>query len=485
MKTLKQLKEEYDSRVLSQVTQAPEELMLEGSKERVVPLPSQMPAMLLFRRIAYRLYPDKQVVALYYSKAVNKYLSVPFGPDGNLNLSESSVYDTLEDLDLNEGAKWEAIKGGLSGAIHGTIRGGAIGGAIAPGPGTAIGAVVGGVRGAYKGAKRGLEKAKEQNMEEGWSDAKYKNPEGGLTKAGVMRYRRENPGSKLQTAVTTKPSKLKPGSKAANRRKSFCARMGGMKKRLTSAKTARDPDSRINKALRKWNCEENFTLKLSQLREEKLNEGLKDTLVSIGKSMPGYEDKEASKTAWKKGDYLGAIKSQGKALGKAALTGVAVAGAGYLAGRTIPNLAKKAIDAVSSSDETKSKETQSAFTAAPGGHARQIRGPKTYSSWETQRSPKSVQQSRLDAATMKGVSSSRQQKVQENKISDIRTMIDEGLNTLNLSINGREITLNSSMAKRILEVYDSVNTKNKKIVEGMLNEDMESFKKLLNFSIKA
>jgi len=76
----------------------------------------------------------------------------------------------------------------------------------------------------------------------------------GMTKAGVARYRRENPGSKLSMAVTTKPSKLKKGSKAANRRKSFCARMKGMKKRLTSAKTARDPDSRINKSLRKWNC---------------------------------------------------------------------------------------------------------------------------------------------------------------------------------------------------------------------------------------
>jgi hypothetical protein len=89
---------------------------------------------------------------------------------------------------------------------------------------------------------------------EGWQDKKYQNPTGGLTKAGVMAYRRENPGSKLQTAVTTKPSKLKPGSKAANRRKSFCARMSGMKKRLTSSKTANDPDSRINKSLRKWNC---------------------------------------------------------------------------------------------------------------------------------------------------------------------------------------------------------------------------------------
>jgi len=91
-------------------------------------------------------------------------------------------------------------------------------------------------------------------LEEDWQDSKYKNPEGGLTKKGVEAYRRENPGSKLQTAVTTKPSKLKPDSKAAKRRKSFCARMGGMKKRLTSAKTANNPDSRINKALRKWNC---------------------------------------------------------------------------------------------------------------------------------------------------------------------------------------------------------------------------------------
>jgi hypothetical protein len=82
----------------------------------------------------------------------------------------------------------------------------------------------------------------------------HKSRAGGLTQKGVEAYRRANPGSKLKTAVTTKPSKLKKGSKSANRRKSFCARMGGMKKRLTGAKTASDPNSRINKALRKWNC---------------------------------------------------------------------------------------------------------------------------------------------------------------------------------------------------------------------------------------
>ena len=87
-----------------------------------------------------------------------------------------------------------------------------------------------------------------------WQRKEGKDPKGGLNRKGVASYRRQNPGSKLKMAVTTKPSKLKKGSKAAKRRKSFCARMKGMKKRLTSAKTARDPDSRINKALRKWNC---------------------------------------------------------------------------------------------------------------------------------------------------------------------------------------------------------------------------------------
>jgi hypothetical protein len=87
-----------------------------------------------------------------------------------------------------------------------------------------------------------------------WTRKEGKDPKGGLNAKGVASYRAANPGSKLQTAVTTKPSKLKPGSKDANRRKSFCSRMEGMKKKLTSSKTANDPNSRINKSLRKWNC---------------------------------------------------------------------------------------------------------------------------------------------------------------------------------------------------------------------------------------
>ncbi len=87
-------------------------------------------------------------------------------------------------------------------------------------------------------------------LSEDWQKVNRQDKTDGLSPAAVKAYRRENPGSKLQTAVTEK----KPKGKRAKRRKNFCSRMKGMKSKLTSAKTARDPDSRINKALRRWNC---------------------------------------------------------------------------------------------------------------------------------------------------------------------------------------------------------------------------------------
>ena len=97
-------------------------------------------------------------------------------------------------------------------------------------------------------------KKKNEDVNEDWSKVNKADKTDGLSQKAVDVYRRENPGSKLKTAVTKDPSKLKAGSKDANRRKSFCSRMGGMKKRLTNPENARDPDSPINKALRRWNC---------------------------------------------------------------------------------------------------------------------------------------------------------------------------------------------------------------------------------------
>ena len=86
---------------------------------------------------------------------------------------------------------------------------------------------------------------KEFNEGAAWTKKAGKNKEGGLNEKGRKSYEKENPGSDLK----------RPSKEVGNpRRKSFCARMKGMKKKLTSSKTANDPDSRINKSLRAWNC---------------------------------------------------------------------------------------------------------------------------------------------------------------------------------------------------------------------------------------
>jgi hypothetical protein len=85
-------------------------------------------------------------------------------------------------------------------------------------------------------------------MSEAWTRKEGKNPEGGLNAAGRRSYTKGT----LKPPVSAKQAASSP--KSAARRKSFCARMSGMKKKLTSAKTANDPNSRINKSLRKWDC---------------------------------------------------------------------------------------------------------------------------------------------------------------------------------------------------------------------------------------
>lgn len=85
-----------------------------------------------------------------------------------------------------------------------------------------------------------------------WTRSAGKNPKGGLNETGRRSYERQNPGSNLQPPV--KMTEAKRSKKSAARRKSFCARMEGMKKKNTSSKTARDPNSRINKSLRAWDC---------------------------------------------------------------------------------------------------------------------------------------------------------------------------------------------------------------------------------------
>jgi hypothetical protein len=85
-----------------------------------------------------------------------------------------------------------------------------------------------------------------------WTRKEGKNPNGGLNAKGRASYNAANPG---------KPGLKAPQPEGGSRKKSFCARMSGMKKKLTSSKTANDPDSRINKSLRAWKCAEGGAVK--------------------------------------------------------------------------------------------------------------------------------------------------------------------------------------------------------------------------------
>lgn len=92
-----------------------------------------------------------------------------------------------------------------------------------------------------------------QPINEDWQKANKRDKTDGMSQKAVNAYRREHPGSKLKTAVTTKPSKLKRGSKASKRRSSYCSRSRGQMK-MHSISCAKTPDKAICKARRRWNC---------------------------------------------------------------------------------------------------------------------------------------------------------------------------------------------------------------------------------------
>jgi hypothetical protein len=109
-------------------------------------------------------------------------------------------------------------------------------------------------------------------VSEDWQKANKRDKTDGMSQKAVNSYRRENPGSKLKTAVTTKPSKLKPGSKAAKRRKSFCARMGGNKGPMKKPNGKPTPKAL---ALRRWNCESAEDVKDLLMIAESIRRGIK------------------------------------------------------------------------------------------------------------------------------------------------------------------------------------------------------------------
>lgn len=117
MKTLKQIREETRSRVH---ISGDEESLLEAKIGEKYASLSDMPMILVFKRRSYRIYPDKQTVALYYNSLTDKYLSIPFGPKGNLNLSEAQEVELDEFAPLAAAGTLakSAVKGAASWALN-------------------------------------------------------------------------------------------------------------------------------------------------------------------------------------------------------------------------------------------------------------------------------------------------------------------------------------------------------------------------------
>ena len=109
----------------------------------------------------------------------------------------------------------------------------------------------GGRKGQLAHWQANMRSGKNEEVAEDWNKVNHHDKTDGLSQKAVNAYRREHPGSKLKTAVTTKPSKLKAGSKDAKRRKSFCARMSGNEGPMKDEKGRPTPKA---KALSRWNC---------------------------------------------------------------------------------------------------------------------------------------------------------------------------------------------------------------------------------------
>jgi hypothetical protein len=111
---------------------------------------------------------------------------------------------------------------------------------------------------AWKDAAKTAKQEGVTEVSEDWQKVNKRDKTDGMSQKAVNAYRREHPGSKLKTAVTTKPSKLKRGSKASKRRSSYCSRSAGQKK-MHHIDCSKTPDKAICKARRRWNCEESIS----------------------------------------------------------------------------------------------------------------------------------------------------------------------------------------------------------------------------------
>lgn len=473
MKTIKQIREEYNNEILNQV-EMPDEIMLEGASS--IPSSKEMPAMLIFRRIQYRIFPNKQVVALYYSKMINKYLSIPYGPDGNVNLSESVILDENELKNLNEdGFDLDAV----SNAIR-SKESGSSGGYNAKSKSSSASGAYQYIDKTWKGS------AVKSNVDTKQYPTARSAPKEVQDK--VFQNDLQNNASKygsLEKAVnvhyTGKPSgQISAAGLKANRGQTGNDYLSDIKKRVDSYNTERKSTMGAAQQMAANFGNNNKTLSTPQDTQYAAAKPTQPTQVASNQSKQQNPDQERTRIASYKPQTQVAESFKRRLNNKRQekldeLAPLALVG-------SAANLVKGAVGAGLNMAKGALGLMTNPLDKMPNVDDKNKKGPIANIKKKTSTTKTDVmtplQASKMRQAELKAST------VRENKISDIRKSLDEGNSNIDLQINGKTITLNNGTAKRIVEVYDSVNTKNKKIVEGMLNEDLQTFKKLINFTIK-
>ncbi|MFM1969669.1 MAG: hypothetical protein RL152_1046 [Bacteroidota bacterium] len=429
------------------------------------PSDKEIPVVLVLKRKAIRVYPDNQKVALYYSQALDKYVSVPFGPGSDLGPQLNESRRNKRDDDSEKTYKALAKD--------------------------------------YPEIAKLYSKAKETQP----ARRAMRRVVGKLTPKEILALPKNERDAayrvaqeRLGTADISKLSKLGKQHNLAIRK--FIAD----RRKDKSTEPIKQPDpTEAMKNIKPKTVSESFRNRVSVLREEQqLDEWVVPALTAAGRFIAGtaagtaaieagkagmnwaskkvaeYAAKRAAKKAAKDADWVKAMRGKGNRKGRgkgkgekgskldkaadAATIASALAG-GVSAGKEI---ATSAADAATKAGEKYGGGREATF----GNIEPKISGPeRTTTDWH--------RLSPVDKTFIK-----MREETFNSNLDAIRYIVENDIKYHELTFGDKTVSLNNSIAKKVLNLYESLNKQNKKKIKSMLNEDVSSFRKVINFAIR-
>jgi hypothetical protein len=436
------------------------------------PTDKDIPSVVILKRKAIRVYPDNQKVALYYSQALDKYVTIPFS-DIQTSINEAKVKTPEEKAREKEEKerqelidKHSTFSKSLKTSFN-KVRGNLS---------TRIGGSLGSALYYAKKRRQAMEKAAAEKAKE-TPKAESKAKEKSKAKAKVK--------AEPKTEEKPKISMRSPEATVANANR--------IKKKNKDVEFMPKSIEHMSKA--KTKVEENFKARVQQLREER--QQVNELAPLVGAAVVG---------AVRAAPYIarGAMYLARSRTGQAAISGAASLGKKGLdkvkgLGRWAVNKWKnRKKDGKKDRNKDRKKDRDLDLDVnnnsdlggnVPGSNAPNYvlssskrdyafkHGATGESSWKNRASNKSTQDER-------DKQSFRKSQMNESVILVLKNMLDNNITEQTLSINEQEININNTVAKKIMYVYESVNATNKKKMEKMLDESAESFTKVLTFAIR-